>query len=589
MNSPIPRITLTEASDRDRNHIYRIRHEIYARELGQHSLHREGLLTDSLDLANHYLVARYAEEILGFICITPPTAGHYSIDKYFSRKEIPFEFGDHLYEIRLLTVVDGQRNTHLFQYLCHAAFRWVESRGGTHLCGMGRGPLMSLYRRLGMTALPLFTKASALDYQLMHGAIPEIRNQTKPFLDRLARNQHRIDWQLPFPFQSHAPCFHGGSFFPAIGTRFNSLEKRHDIINADVLDAWFPPAPGVIEALKEDLPWLLRTSPPTDCEGLVHAIAETRNVRPLNILPGAGSSDLIFRAFCNWLTPRSNVLILDPSYGEYLHVLENVIGCRISRFKLNQDDDFDVNLDDLREEASKDYDLVVLVNPNSPTGRHIPAESLKEILRTVPRSTKIWIDETYLDYVGPSESLEPFAAESDHVFVCKSMSKVYALSGARSAYLCALPHHLDTLRSLTPPWVIGLPSQLAAVRALEDPGYYAARYQETHHLREQLARELQYLGWEPIKGVANFILCHLPQQGPKASEIIRKCRDKNLFLRDPGSMGSLPDQRMIRIAVKDSQTNARMLEILNTQTGGPKQHRHRPASEAGWSATVDTR
>jgi hypothetical protein len=42
--------------------------------------------------------------------------------------------------------------------------------------------------------------------------------------------------------QNAAPCFHGGAFFEAIGDRFDRLERRHDIINADVLDAWFPPA-----------------------------------------------------------------------------------------------------------------------------------------------------------------------------------------------------------------------------------------------------------------------------------------------------------------------------------------------------------
>src|SRR6266576_385362 len=62
---------------------------------------------------------------------------------------------------------------------------------------------------------------------------------------------------------------------------------------------------------------------------------------------------------------------------------------------------------------------------------------------------------------------------SENVIVCKSMSKVYALSGARVAYLCAGPHQLEELRALTPPWVVSLPAQVAAVRALNDPAYYA--------------------------------------------------------------------------------------------------------------------
>ena len=117
-------------------------------------------------------------------------------------------------------------------------------------------------------------------------------------------------------------CYHGGDFFQAIGEEFNSLERRHEIINADVLDAWFPPSPRVLAALNEDLPWLLRTSPPANCEGLTRVLARSRGVSPGSILPAAGSSDAIFLAFRHWLTPSSRVLILDPTHAHILRKLD---------------------------------------------------------------------------------------------------------------------------------------------------------------------------------------------------------------------------------------------------------------------------
>ena len=85
------------------------------------------------------------------------------------------------------------------------------------------------------------------------------------------------------------------------------------------------------------------------------------------------------------------------------------------------------------------YDLVVLVNPNNPTGRHISRTELEGVLRRVPAQIRVWINEAYIDYLGAAESLERFAAESENVIVCKSMSKVYALSGTRhSAYSCSI-------------------------------------------------------------------------------------------------------------------------------------------------------
>ena len=125
------------------------------------------------------------------------------------------------------------------------------------------------------------------------------------------------------------------------------------------------------------------------------------------------------------------------------------------------------------------YDLIVLVNPNSPTGCYTRREQLEPVLRRAPVDTRIWVDETYLEYASAAQSLERFAAGSENVVVCKSLSKVYALSGARAAYLCAGPHQLEALRSLTPPWSVSLPAQVAAVNALQDPEYYARQYRKT--------------------------------------------------------------------------------------------------------------
>jgi histidinol-phosphate/aromatic aminotransferase/cobyric acid decarboxylase-like protein len=177
------------------------------------------------------------------------------------------------------------------------------------------------------------------------------------------------------------------------------------------------------------------------------------------------------------------------------------------------------------------------------------------------------VDETYVDYAGTGQSLEPFAARSENVVVCKSMSKVYALSGARVAYLCAGPHQLESLRPLTPPWAVSLPAQIAAVKALEDPGYYAAKYEETHALRRQLIEALKPLNWEIIPGVTNFVLCHLPENGPDADTVIARCRERGLFLRNVATMGTSFGNRALRIAVKDAVTNRRMVEILREVAG----------------------
>jgi histidinol-phosphate/aromatic aminotransferase/cobyric acid decarboxylase-like protein len=556
------RIVLRLADERDRQQIYRLRHEIYARELGQHSLNATGCLRDALDDWNYYIAARLWGNLAGFVSLTPPNRPSYSIDKYVARSALPFPVDDRLFEVRLLTVLKPCRHTELAALLMYAAFRWVEAHGGTRVMAIGRREVVEMYQRSGLEPVGITIQSGAVTFDLMQATVPDLRQALERFGALLERLEVKTDWKLSFPFRKPGACFHGGQFFEAVGPRFDSLERSESVVNADVLDAWFAPSPKVLGALQEHLPWLLRTSPPTNSEGLVEAIARVRGIQPENILVGAGSSDLIFRALRHWVQPGSHALILDPTYGEYAHVLERVIGCTVDRLELLRTNEYDLDLGKLSAALKDDYDLVVLVNPNSPTGRHVPRSELEEVLRRAPLSTRIWVDETYVEYAGPGQSLETFAARSENVIVCKSMSKVYALSGARVGYLCAGPHQLEELRAITPPWVAGLPSQVAAVCALQDPEYYAARYRETATFRNELSRRLQGLGLHVIPSVANLLLCHLSAEAPSAASIVADCRKQGVFLRDTTTMSASLGDRALRIAVKDEKLNHRIVEAL---------------------------
>jgi histidinol-phosphate/aromatic aminotransferase/cobyric acid decarboxylase-like protein len=558
-----PKARISIATPAERRQIYAMRHDVYAAELGQHKLNPERSLTDSLDEFNIYIAAHAGGQLAGFVSITPPGFGRYSIDKYIARDAVPVAFDDKLYEVRVLTIARGFRAGRLAPILMYAAFRWIEEQNGTHILAIGRSEVLSIYFKSGLETLNHQVRSGAVTYELLHARMDKLRAIAERNHRYYQRLSCQVEWDLGIAFFKPACCFHGGAFFSAIGAGFDTLERRHQVINADVLDAWFPPSPKVVAALREDLPWLMRTSPPTHSEGLRKAIARFRGLEEECILPGAGSSDLIYLAFRHWLTPDSRVLILDPMYGEYDHVLKNVIGCRIDRLALPRSSGYVVDLEELGDRLTEGYDLVVLVNPNNPTGRHIPGRKLESVLANVPAVTRVWIDEAYLEYVGAGESLERFAVQSESVLVCKSMSKVYALSGMRVAYLCASMHQLANLAALTPPWAVSLPAQLAAVRALQDESYYADCYRRTQILRTELVAQLRAAGIrEIVPGKANFVLCHLEADHPVAADVVSESRKRDVFLRDVSLMGTGIGPRAIRIAVKDRESNARIVEVL---------------------------
>ena len=142
---------------------------------------------------------------------------------------------------------------------------------------------------------------------------------------------------------------------------------------ADVLDAPFGPSPAVIAAINNPgLSTVCRESPPTHCEPLVQCIAQVRGLPEDDIIVSSGSSSLLFSLLPRLIPKKGRVLLLQPTYSEYPHVLQHVVECgSIDTVDVDPDTfgDGTAVLEQLTNHAcSGEYDGVFVVNPNSPTG-----------------------------------------------------------------------------------------------------------------------------------------------------------------------------------------------------------------------------
>lgn len=193
-----------------------------------------------------------------------------------------------------------------------------------------------------------------------------------------------------------------------------------------------------------------------------------------------------------------------------------------------------------------------------------------------PAGTRWWIDEAYLGYVDLEESLAELAASDPRVVVCTSLSKMFALSGVRAAYLVAEPSVAGELRRWTPPWQVSLPAQLAAVAALRNPAYYADCWLRTHDLRQKLAMDLAGLDDALVveEAVSNFLNIFLPTRGPSAAEFVNECRRHDVYLRDLSPMSSEYQGRTVRIAVKGVEENERIVAACRSAWEALRRVRH---------------
>ena len=362
------------------------------------------------------------------------------------------------------------------------------------------------------------------------------------------------------PTPQHA--FHGGASFDAIGSDFADLARRHAIVDADVLDAWYEPAPGVLATLREHLPWLVKTSPPTHGDGLRAAIAARHGLTPAHVILGGGTSALMYLTFPRLVGKGDTVVLLDPMYGEYRHVFEHVLGARVVGCELHEARGFRPDPAAIAAVvASSGAKLLVLVNPNSPTGVVMSAADLRALLAALPPTVRVWIDETYVDFAPDVPTAEPLVANDPRVIVAKSMSKFFALSGLRVGYLCADRALIAQLEVWNPPWSAGLLAQCAAVRALQEYAWYRARSVETQDLRAALAARIDAIpGLRTFAGVTNFVM--FATERVPAPVLVARCRDAGVFVRDCGSLSPRFGTRFVRTAVKDAAANERIAAAL---------------------------
>lgn len=362
----------------------------------------------------------------------------------------------------------------------------------------------------------------------------------------------------------HATAFHGGGFWNRLDYNPRRVgDLGISIIPADVLDAWYPPSPKVVKTLQENLEKMIHTCPPAQPIGLMRALSKARGIPENNILCGTGSSQLIFLLLQNLLQKNDTVMILDPMYGEYRFLAENVINAKVITYQLHSEHEFTVSIPEMASAITKHRPkLIILVNPNSPTGTSLSKDQVGELLSTIPPSTKLILDETYIEYVGNEESCEKLVQTNTRLCVLKSMSKVYALSGLRVGYLVASQHMIKEIAPFVPPWSVSLLAQIGGITALGETEYYEARLTETKELKEGLFQDLKKIPHiKPFPSVANFVLCRLKDYS--ASRLKKQLADKNVYVRNCDSMSEQFNDNFIRITVMDKEANEKIINALH--------------------------
>lgn len=273
--------------------------------------------------------------------------------------------------------------------------------------------------------------------------------------------------------------------------------------------------------------------PDPECRALRRALARRHGLSPDDILCGNGAGDLIDRLALA-VRPRE-VLVTAPTFGEYRAAFERV-GSTVREWALAEGSDF------LLDEAffgriTEDTDVVVLCEPNNPTGRTNDAALLAAVVdRCQATGTILVVDECFLDFVadGTKKSLLGRVSASAlgvRILVLRAFTKFYGMAGLRLGWCASRDQGLlSAMADAGQPWPVSAVAQAAGVAALADEGYAQKLRALIARERPHLAAGLGALGCRVVPGEANYLLffvksCDLSQQLEMRGILIRDCRD----------------------------------------------------------------
>ena len=204
-------------------------------------------------------------------------------------------------------------------------------------------------------------------------------------------------------------------------------------------------------------------------------LARLYGVAPAQVLAGRGSDegiDLLVRGFCG--AGRDAVVISPPTFGMY-EVAARIQGADVIEVPLVRDAGYALDADAvLRACDDPRVKLVFVCSPNNPTGQSADPRAIERVVRGLAERALVVVDEAYAEFAA-QPSFVSRLAEFPNLAILRTLSKAYALAGARCGALLADPAIVELLRRMIQPYALPAPTMEAVLTALEEPRLVQAR------------------------------------------------------------------------------------------------------------------
>lgn len=338
--------------------------------------------------------------------------------------------------------------------------------------------------------------------------------------------------------------------YPHGGDRYSRPIRLDFSVNTNP----YGPLPEVVEAALGSRGELDHYPDPY-CRELVRAIARKEQLPEEYILCGNGAADLI-DLYVRALTPKT-ALEAAPTFSEYRRSL-TAAGCEVREVVLTRESGFVWEESVLNRLDKEQPDLLVLCNPNNPTGRLISPSLLDRILaRCDERGIAVLVDECFIDLADRRESRTTDLARYPGLMILNAFTKSHSLAGLRLGYcMTADSSLLARMSRLSQPWNVSVPAQRAGVVAAGRSDFLIESRTKIREQRAALRAGLKDLGLEVLPSEVNFLLL----RGPIGLD--KELERRGILIRNCANYHGLSDG-WYRIAVRPEEENKVLLNTLS--------------------------
>lgn len=287
-------------------------------------------------------------------------------------------------------------------------------------------------------------------------------------------------------------------------------------------------------------------------------LARLEKVMPCNVMAGNGASELIMAAV-RMIKPKSAVII-QPSFFGYNHVINSIENCRIIHYELKEENGFAVTEDFVQFLKATSPELVIVANPNNPTGCLVSNGLVKEIIYVCESmNTAVLIDECFLGMTEETESVGPMVMQYDNLYVVKAFTKLFSIPGVRVGYILSSKKNIENIKKYLPEWNLSVFSGNAAgacAKVLIESDLFRNETLETiRKERRYLTDSLEKLVDKVYKSDTSFLL--LRSDKPLYELLLAE----KILIRDCSNFEGL-GKGFYRIAVKDHDSNKVLIDTL---------------------------